>query len=142
MTTPALLHPFAKPALPAEDFIRIVRGEGALVFDDRGNRYVDGMGSLWYANVGHGRAEIADAVRAQMVAIEAYHTFDIFTNEPADAFAAEIAARAPMADARVFLTSGGSESVDTAMKLARIAHVQAGQPERTVIISRCRATTA
>lgn len=136
MSTPALLHPFAKPSLPAEGFIRIVRGEGALVFDDRGNRYVDGMGSLWYANVGHGRAEIADAVRAQMVAIEAYHTFDIFTNEPADAFAAEIAARAPMPDARVFLTSGGSESVDTAMKLARIAHVQAGHPEKTVIISR------
>jgi putrescine---pyruvate transaminase len=130
------LHAFAKPSAKPGDFINIVRGEGAAIFDDQGNRYVDGLASLWYCQVGHGREEIADAVRAQMVNIAGYNTFDIFTNEPSERLAAEVANLAPMADARVFFTSGGSESVDTAMKLARIAHVQAGHPEKTVIISR------
>ena len=135
-TVSAFLHPFARPAAVPGDFINIVRGEGAAIFDDTGKRYVDGMASLWYCNVGHGRRQIAEAVSAQMITLEAYNTFDIFTNEPVEQLAGELAALAPMPDARVFFTSGGSESVDTAMKLARVAQVQAGHPERTVIISR------
>ena len=135
-TPSAFLHPFARPAAVPSDFINIVRGEGAAIFDDTGKRYVDGMASLWYCNVGHGRKEIAEAVSAQMMKLEAYNTFDIFTNDPAEQLAAELAALAPMAQSRVFFTSGGSEAVDTAMKLARVAQVQAGHPERTVIISR------
>lgn len=132
----AFLHPFARPA--AEEFVTIVRGEGALVFDDAGKEYVDGMGSLWYANVGHGRAEIADAVAAQMKTLAAYHCFDPFTNVPSETLAARLRGLAPMDDARVFLTGSGSESVDTAIKLARIAHAQAGHPERQLIVSRSR----
>ena len=135
-TPSAFLHPFARPAALPADFINIVRGEGAAIFDDTGKRYVDGMASLWYCNVGHGRKEIAEAVSAQMMKLEAYNTFDIFTNDPTEQLAAELAALAPMPHARVFFTSGGSEAVDTAMKLARVAQVQAGHPERTVIISR------
>ena len=60
MSPTAFLHPFTPPT--ADDFINIVRGEGAHVFDDEGNRYIDAMASLWYCNVGHGRGEIADAV--------------------------------------------------------------------------------
>lgn len=135
-TPSAFLHPFARPAALPSDFINIVRGEGAAIFDDTGKRYVDGMASLWYCNVGHGRTEIAEAVSAQMMKLEAYNTFDIFTNDPAEQLATELAALAPMPHARVFFTSGGSEAVDTAMKLARVAQVQAGHPERTVIISR------
>lgn len=130
------LHPFARPAAVPSDFVTMVRGEGASLFDADGNRYVDGLASLWYCNVGHGRAAIADAVALQMRTLETYSAFDMFTNEPAEELCAELAALAPMADARVFLTSGGSESVDTAMKLARQAQHQAGHPERTVIISR------
>ena len=132
----AFLHPFARPT--AEEFITIVRGDGALVYDDKGKEYVDGMASLWYANVGHGRAEIADAVAAQMKNLAAYHCFDPFTNEPSERLAARLRDLAPMDDARVFLTGSGSESVDTAIKLARMAHVQAGHPERTLIVSRQR----
>jgi adenosylmethionine-8-amino-7-oxononanoate aminotransferase len=133
----AFLHPYARPA--ADEFVTIVRGEGALVFDDKGNDYVDGMGSLWYANVGHGRAEIADAAAAQMRTLAAYHCFDPFTNEPSERLSERLRAIAPMDDARVFLTGSGSESVDTAIKLARMAHVQAGHPERTIVLSRSRA---
>jgi putrescine---pyruvate transaminase len=136
MTTPAFLHPFAKPAAGSGTFLTIDRAEGAAIYDSNGKRYVDGIASLWYCSVGHGRKEIADAVSAQMMKMETYSAFDIFTNEPADRLATELAARAPMADARVFFASGGSEAVDSAIKMARIAHVQAGHPERKIIVSR------
>jgi len=131
-----MLHPFAKPAADADSFTRLVRGEGAIVWDAEGNRYVDGLASLWYCNVGHGRAEIADAVATQMRQLETYHCFERFTNDPAEELAARLVALSPVPDSRVFLTSGGSEAVDTALKLSRIAHVQAGHPERTIVISR------
>ncbi len=133
---PAFLHPFASPR--REHFIRIVRGEGALVWDENGTELVDGMASLWYCAVGHGRREIADAVHRQMVALETYSCFDPFTNAAADALAEKIRDLSPMAGSRVFFADSGSESIDTAMKLARLAHAQAGHPERTLIISRTR----
>ena len=139
MTTPAFLHPFARPARPADQYVTMVGGAGAEVWDRDGRRYVDGMASLWYCNAGYGRVEIADAARAQMVALAAFSCFEPFTNEPADELAELIATIAPVPDSRVFFTSSGSEAVDSAIKLARIAHVRAGHPERTVIISRDRA---
>ena len=137
--TPALspfLHPFARPAAPPETFVRFVRGEGAYVWDDAGKRYIDAMASLWYCAVGHGRAEIADAIRAQAATLAGYQCFDRFTNEPAEALAAKVAAIAPMQNARVFFTSGGSESVDTAIKIARVTSHIAQKPGKTIIISR------
>ena len=132
----AFLHPFAKPT--KSDFITLVRGQGAVVFDDRGNEYVDGMASLWYCAAGHGRSDIADAIGRQARTLAAYSTFDPFTNAPAEQLAEVLVDIAPMADSRVFFTSSGSEAVDTAMKLSRLAHIQAGNPERTLIISRQR----
>ncbi|HUF32693.1 MAG TPA: aminotransferase class III-fold pyridoxal phosphate-dependent enzyme [Acidimicrobiales bacterium] len=134
MEPPAFLHPFAPPA--ATDFTTIVRGEGAAVFDREGRRYVDALASLWYCNVGHGRAEVADAVARQARTLAGYHAFDRFTNEPADALCEALAGLAPMAGARVFLTSSGSEAVDSAIKLARLAQGRAGHPERTVVVGR------
>jgi putrescine aminotransferase len=133
----AFLHPFCRPT--RQDFIEIVRGEGAIVEDRNGKRYVDGLASLWYMNVGHGRREIIDAVAAQMREIAAYQCFEPFTNGPADRVAERVVDLAPMPDARVFFTSSGSEAVDSAIKLARIAHAQSGHPERNVVISRSRA---
>jgi adenosylmethionine-8-amino-7-oxononanoate aminotransferase len=130
------LHAYARPAAGPEAFIKVVRGEGAIVYDDLGNRYVDALASLWYCNVGHGRSEIVDAVQRQMTSIAAFHTFDRFTNEPAEALTTRLAGLAPMPNARVFLTTGGSEAVDTAMKLARLAHYVGGNPDRTLIVSR------
>jgi putrescine---pyruvate transaminase len=132
----AFLHPYAKPT--RESFIRIERGEGALVWDEHGRELVDGMASLWYNAIGHGRAEMADAIAAQVRKLGAYSTFDPFTNEPAEALAEELRAIAPTPNARVFFTNSGSEAIDTVMKLARMAHVQAGQPQRKLIISRTR----
>ena len=136
----AFLHPYAKPT--RESFIRIERGEGALVWDENGRELVDGMASLWYNAIGHGRAEMAEAIAAQVRTLGAYSTFDPFTNEPAEPLAEELRQIAPTPNARVFFTSSGSEAIDTVMKLARMAHVQAGQPQRKLIISRTAATTA
>ena len=134
--TGAFLHPFAAPA--RESFISIVRGEGAVVWDADGNEYLDAMASLWYCAIGHGRREMADAIAEQIATLEAYSCFDPFTNPRADELAERLVALTPMPDARVFLCQSGSEAVDTAMKLARAAHVQAGNPERRLIISRMR----
>ncbi len=132
----AFLHPFAKPT--KDNFIKLVRGKGALVWDNNGNELVDGMASLWYCAVGHGRKEIADAVAKQIETLEAYSTFDPFTSEPVEQLAAKLVSLCPMPNARVFFCGSGSEAVDSAMKLARLAHVQDGHPERTLIISRMR----
>ncbi|MGD9705046.1 MAG: aspartate aminotransferase family protein [Acidimicrobiia bacterium] len=133
---PAFLHPFAKPT--REQFITIARGEGALLWDADGRELIDGMASLWYCAIGHGRKEMADSIAAQAGTLAAYSCFDPFTNAPADALAEKLQTIAPMPEARVFFTSSGSEAVDSAMKLARAAHIQAGHPERTLIISRTR----
>ena len=132
----AFLHPFAKPT--RESFIRIVRGEGALLWDADGRELVDGMASLWYCAIGHGREEMAEAIAAQARTLAAYSCFDPFTTEPAEELAELLRDLGPMPDSRVFFTGSGSESIDTAMKLARIAHVQAGQGHRKLIISRVR----
>jgi putrescine aminotransferase len=134
MSRTAFLHPFTPPT--ADDFITIVRGEGAHVFDDDGNRYIDAMASLWYCNVGHGRGEIADAVAEQLRTLDAFHTFERFTNPPTEQLCARLAELAPMDDTRVFLVGSGSEAVDTAIKLARLAHRRAGDEQRSVVISR------
>ena len=136
MAVPAFLHAYGRPAADRVVYVNIVGGDGASVFDANGKRYVDALASLWYCQVGHGRQQIADAVAAQMGALATFHTFDRFTNPPADALAERLVELAPMPSARAFLTCGGSEAVDTALKLARIAHHRAGRAERTVVISR------
>lgn len=130
------LHSFAKPS--AESFINIVRGDMARLWDDAGNEYIDAIGSLWYCQIGHGRREMADAIAAQVSTLETYSTFDPFTNPLADSVAEKIASLSPLNDSRVFLCGSGSESIDTAMKLARTAQIQSGHPERSVIITRDR----
>jgi putrescine---pyruvate transaminase len=130
------LHPFAKPA--RAEFVSVVRGEGALLWTADGNELIDAMASLWYCNVGHGRHEIADAVAAQLRTLEAYSCFEPFTNPRADELAVRLSALAPIPSSRVFLCGSGSEAVDTAIKLARLDHRLAGEPQRTVIVSRQR----
>ena len=136
MSVPSVLHPFAVPAKPAEEYLEIVRGEGCRVWDVDGRAYLDGTASLWYCAAGHGRREIADAVAAQMAVLEAFHTFARFTNGPEDRLAELLLSLEPIPDARVFLTCGGSEAIDSALKLARAGHKAAGDGGRTVVLSR------
>jgi putrescine---pyruvate transaminase len=137
MTEQRFWHPFADMrAITANGELVIDRAEGAHVYDTAGRRYVDATASLWYCNVGHGRREIADATAAQMQRLEAYSTFGDFANRPVLELAERVAGFAPMDDAKVFLTSGGSDSIDTAVKLARRYWQARGEHERSVVVSR------
>ena len=129
-------HPFADMGAVSRAELVIERGEGVHVYDTEGNRYLDATASLWYANLGHGREEIAEAVAAQMRTLEAYSTFGDFGNKPANELCERLARLAPMDDARVFLGSGGGDAIDTAAKIARRHWVLRGQPERVHLISR------
>lgn len=128
-----MLYPFARPT--ATDFLRIVRGERALVFDDEGKDYVDATSALWFCTVGHGRTEIGAAVGEQMTRLAAFHTFERFSNDVVEELADLLVADAPMADSRVFFTNSGSEAADTAIKLARAARTLQGQPEKSIIVA-------
>lgn len=130
------LHPYAKPAKDAAGFITLVGGEGSVVWDASGKEYIDAMASLWYCNAGHGEPRIIEAITAQLSTLATYNTFDPWTNEPTERLASEIAELAPVDDARVFLTSSGSEAVDSALKLARLAHHLAGDGDRQIVVSR------
>jgi len=117
-----------------------VRGEGSTVYDADGRGYLDALASLWYCNVGYGRAEFAEAAAAQMRQIAGFQTFEHYTNRPAEALCGRVADLAPMRGAKVFLTpGGGSDAVDTAGKLARAYWRAVGEPTRQVIISRTHA---
>jgi putrescine---pyruvate transaminase len=129
-------HPFAAMGSVAEAELVIERGEDVWVFDAEGRRLLDATASLWYANVGHGRREIAEAVAQQMSRIEAYSAFGDFVTRPAQELTSKLAGLAPMPEARVFLCSGGGDAVDTAAKLARRWWAHVGEPQRQVLISR------
>jgi putrescine---pyruvate transaminase len=128
--------PFASLAARAERRITIVRGQGAQVWDAAGRSYIDASASLWYANVGHGRSQIADAARAQLAQLAAYSNFGDFTTEPTERLASRVAALAPLDDPLVFFTSGGSDAVDSAVKIVRRYWSLRGQPGKAGIISR------
>ena len=130
-----LWHPFADMGHVRDHELTIERGEDVWVYDTEGRRYLDATASLWYANVGHGRREIAEAVHAQMQTLEAYSAFGDFSNPPARQLADTLCDLAPM-PAKAFLVSGGGDAIDTAAKLARRYWAALDQPERTLLISR------
>ena len=130
-----VLHPHQVVGRPAEPLL-VARARGATIWDAEGNEYVDGTCGLWQCAVGHGRQELADVAAAQMRELEFYPSFWDLTNEPAIRLAARLASIAPSGLDRVFFTNGGSEGTETAFKLARLAWHAAGEPERTVVLSR------
>jgi adenosylmethionine-8-amino-7-oxononanoate aminotransferase len=133
-------HPFADMAsIVADGELVLERGEGCYVWDADGNRYLDATASLWYCNVGWGRAEIGEAAAAQMAALPAYSAFGDFVVPVTLELTDRVSALAPMADAKVFLTSGGSDSIDTATKMARRYWQLLGETERTVLVRREKA---
>lgn len=134
-----LWHPFAAMGKVDGHELVLVRGEGCRIWDATGAEYLDATAGLWFASVGHGRAEIADAVAAQLRTLAAHHIFGDQANEPALALAQRVATLAPVPDAAVFFGSGGGEAVDTAAKIVRRYWALLGQPQRTVIVSRSHA---
>ncbi|GAA1889559.1 aspartate aminotransferase family protein [Lapillicoccus jejuensis] len=136
----ALWHPFSDMgAVERGGELVITRGEGVRVWDADGREYLDATAGLWFANVGHGRGELADAAAAQMRELAAYHCFGDYATPSTLELAERLAGIAPVPGSKVFLTSGGSDSVDTAAKLARRYWVEAGRPQKTHVIGRRQA---
>ncbi|HEV2982102.1 MAG TPA: aspartate aminotransferase family protein [Solirubrobacteraceae bacterium] len=113
----------------------IVRGEGCYVYDELGKRYLDGLAALYCVNVGHGRAEIAEAAAAQARELGFYTNWS-YAHPAAIELATRIAALAPGNLNRVFFTSGGSEAVESAWKLAKAYHAMRGEDMRHKLVSR------
>jgi putrescine aminotransferase len=123
----------------AEGEFVLERGEGVWIWDEEDRRYLDATAGLWFANAGHGRTEIADAVARQLGTLAHFSCYGEIATRPTLELAERVAARAPVPDSKVFFTSGGGESIDTAAKLARRYWSLLGSPERTVVIARERA---
>jgi adenosylmethionine-8-amino-7-oxononanoate aminotransferase len=113
----------------------IVRGEGCYVWDEHGNRYLDGLSALFCVNIGHGRGDIAQAGADQAREL-GFVTNWSYAHPRAIELAAKIASLAPGDLNRVFFTSGGSEAVESALKLARQYHKLTGHPNKTKVIAR------
>jgi hypothetical protein len=113
----------------------MVRGEGAYVFDARGNRYFDGISGLFTSSLGHGRRDIAAVAAQQMSELE-YFPIWTYAHPRAIELAEKLASLAPGDLNRVFFTTGGGEGVESAWKLARQYHRLRGDTDRYKVISR------
>ncbi len=130
-----ILHPHATVGRSPEPLI-VARGRGALIWDVDGREYVEGTCGLWQCAVGHGREELAEAAAAQIRELEFYPSFWDLSNEPAILLAARLASLSPDGLDTVFYTNGGSEGIETAIKLVRLAWHARGEPDRNVILAR------
>ena len=113
----------------------IVRGDGCYVWDEKGNRYFDGLSALFCVNIGHGHTEVAQAGADQAHELDFFTTWS-YAHPRAIELAAKIASLTPGDLNRIFFTSGGSEAVETAVKLARQYHKVTGNPNKHKIIAR------
>ncbi len=112
-----------------------VSASGSTIRDSAGREYLDAAGGAIVVNVGHGRADIA-AIMAGQGGRLAYAHGSAFTTEPLEAYATEVAAVLPVDDPAIYPVSGGSEAIETALKLVRAYHLARGEPDRDVVIAR------
>lgn len=112
-----------------------MRGDGVYLYDADGKQYLDGSGGAAVSCLGHSDAEVIAAIQAQLGQVAYAHT-SYFTSEPAEQLAAKLIDHAPTGIERVYFTSGGSESIEAALKLARQYHLERGEPNRRHFIAR------
>ena len=112
-----------------------VEASGSTIRDADGRTYIDAAGGAIVVNVGHGRASVA-AVMAEQAGRLAFAHGSAFTTGPVETYAAEVASVLPVDDPAIYPVSGGSEAIETALKLARAYHLARGEPERDVVIAR------
>ena len=127
---PHVFHRHTRQAYPLA-----VRGDGVHIIDSDGKRYLDACGGAAVSCLGHNHPAVIQAIKDQLDKLPYAHTA-FFTNEPSEALAEHLIARAPEGLERVYFVSGGSEANETAMKLARQYFVETGEPKRTKFIAR------
>jgi adenosylmethionine-8-amino-7-oxononanoate aminotransferase len=123
------------PRAAAARYPRIVRAEGVYLYDDGGKRYLDASSGAVVANVGHGRAEIADVAARQLREVAFVHSSQ-FVTRPVESLAERLGDWLPEGAWRFFPTSGGSEATESALKFVRQYHVERGRPKKRRIVSR------
>src|SRR6476620_3792875 len=112
-----------------------VEAYGSTIRDADGREYLDAAGGAIVVNVGHGRREIAAAMADQAGRL-AYAHGSAFTTEPLEAYAREVAVHLPLDDPAIYPVSGGSEAIETALKLTRAYHLSRGEPDRLIVFAR------
>ena len=117
------------------DLPTAVSADGAWITDADGKRYLDAAGGAIVVGVGHGDRSLIDAATAQLDKTQYVHG-TAFTTEVLETYADELATVLPVPDARIYPVSGGSEAVETALKLARTYHLAVGQAGRVTVIAR------
>jgi adenosylmethionine-8-amino-7-oxononanoate aminotransferase len=130
-----LIHPLHHPVDSAEPVI-YVRGRGARLTDIGGKEYIDGLAGLWNVNVGHGRAELAEAAAGQMRELAYYSGYVGFSSIPAITLASRLIELAYDNLQAVFFTTGGAEANESAFKTARFYWKAVGKPDKVKVIAR------
>ncbi len=132
-----MLHPVTNLLRHRENGpLIIARGEGSTVWDTDNRAYIDGFAGLWNVNVGHGRAVLGEVASEQMTRLAFQPTFFGLATPPAINLATKLASLYPGAINHFQFTSGGAESNETAIKIARYYWAIGGQPNKVKIISR------
>ncbi len=135
----SLIHPFTNLARHAvEGPLVIARGEGAYVYDEDGNRYLEGLAGLWCASLGFSEQRLAAAASEQLAKLPTYHMFGGKSHAPGIELASHLLRIAPVPMARVMFVGSGSEANDSALKLVRYYHHARGLPEKRKIVARVR----
>jgi 4-aminobutyrate--pyruvate transaminase len=135
----ALLHPYTNAVAHRKVGPHIIeRGEGVYVYDDQGNRFIEGMAGLWCAGLGFGDAELIEAAREQLGRLPYYHLFGGRSHEPAIELAEKIKELAPVPMSKVFYQSSGSEANESQVKMAWYYNNALGRPEKKKIIARVK----
>ena len=129
----ALIHPTTN--LKHSDHLNVVRGEGIYVFDDKGNRYLEGLAGLWCSALGYGNDELIDAITAQLKTLPYSHMFGGRTHQMGIDLADKLAEMVPISDAKVFFANSGSEANDSQLKMLHYYFNVIGKPKKKKVIS-------
>ena len=136
----AVFHPYTNAIANREDGPLVVtRGDGVYVWDEDGEKYLEGMSGLWCASLGFGEDRLAEAAARQMRELPFYHGFSQKSHPPQIELAERLLALAPVPMAKVFFCNSGSEAADTAVKMIWYLNNALGRPQKKKIISRFKA---
>jgi 4-aminobutyrate--pyruvate transaminase len=133
----SLIHPMTDLVRHAKEGPLVIeRGEGVFVYDDVGNRYLEGVSGLWSISLGFGQDRLAEAAYRQMKQLPSYHMFRFKSHAPGIDLAERLLEIAPARFSKVFFANSGSEAADTAMKLVWYYNNALGRPAKKKIIGR------
>ena len=134
---PNILHPASSVVQVESQGARcIAAAKGVTVTDESGHQLLDGIAGLWCSNLGHGREELAEALKSATIQLDYFHTFNAHTNQAQEKLSERLVAMAPEGLSKVFFGCSGSDANDTLIKIAWQYQIIRGKPEKRKIISR------